>query len=194
MATGVLMKTQARRTDVMTQPSALTEEANIEGELDRLTYSAYLLTLDPGLALSVVLTALDWSWEKPISNSDLQRRTVELSLRQLQHPSAVDGDSEGPSYEAVLYDDSGGANSKRFSSSQEEIGSNPIVSLDAGSRIAFVLHHVLGYDIEESAVLADLDEKGFRAQLRSAYVQLASCQLWRLDAPPSEVLGQSALV
>jgi hypothetical protein len=178
----------------MTQQSARIQEANIEAELDRLTYSAYLLTLDRSLALSVVLTALDWSLEKPIANSALQRRTVELSLRQLQHQFGVDGDSECPLYGAVLYDDSGVANSKRFSSSEEEIIGNPILSLDAGSRIAFVLHHVLGYDIEESAFLADIDEKGFRGQLRSAYVQLASCQLWRFDAHPNEVLGQSALV
>jgi hypothetical protein len=141
-----------------------------------------------------VLTALDWSLEKSISNSDLQRRTVELSLRQLQHQPGVDGDSECPTYEAVLYDDSGVANSTRFSASEEDISSNPILSLDAGSRIAFVLHHVLGYDIEESALLADLDEKGFRAQLRSAYVQLASCPLRRFDAHANEVLAQSALV
>jgi len=172
----------------MTQPSARTQEANIDAELDRLTYSAYLLTLDRGLALSVVLSALDWSLEKPIANSALQRRTVELSLLQLQHQSGVDGDREWPSYGAVLYDDSGVANSERFSAS-EEISGNPILSLDAGSRIAFVLHHVLGYDIEESAFLADIDEKGFRAQLRSAYVQLASCQLWRFDAHPNEIPG-----
>jgi len=178
----------------MAQQLARTEEANIPAELDRLTYSAYLLTLDPGLALSAVLTALDWSLEKPIANSDLQRRTVELSLRQLQGQSGVDSDSGCPTYEAVLYDDSGGTNSKRFSYSEDGISSNPILSLDAGSRIAFVLHHVLGYDIEESALLADLDEKGFRAQLRSAYVQLASCQLWRFDSHPNEVVGRSALV
>jgi hypothetical protein len=178
----------------MTQQSARTEETSIEAELDHLTYSTYLLTLNWGLALSVVLTALDWSLEKPVANSDLQRRTVELSLRQLQHQSGVDGDSECPSCEAVLYDDSGVADSKRFGSSEEDISSNQILSLDAGSRIAFVLHHVLGYDIEESALLADLDEKGFRAQLRRAYVQLASCQLWRFDAHPNEVIGQSALV
>jgi hypothetical protein len=194
MATRVLMKTQARRANAMTQQSARTEKTSIEAELDRLTYSTYLLTLNRGLALSVVLTALDWSLEKPIANSDLQRRTVELSLRQLRHQSGVDSDSECPSCEAVLYDDSGVANSKGFSSSEQDISSNPILSLDAGSRIAFVLHHVLGYDIEESALLADLDEKGFRAQLRSAYVQLASCQLWRFDAHPNEVLAQSALV
>ncbi len=178
----------------MTQQSARTEEANIDAELDRIIYSVYLLTLDPGLALSVVLAALDCSLERPISNSDLQRRTVELSLCRLQHQSCVDGDGECPPYEAVLYDDSGVPNSKRFRSPEEEISSNPILSLDAGSRTAFVLHHVLGYDIKESAWLADLDEKGFRAQLRSAYVQLASCQLGRLDANPNEVLGQSALV
>ena len=178
----------------MTQQSARTEKTSIEAELDRLTYSTYLLTLNRGLALSVVLTALDWSLEKPIANSDLQRRTVELSLRQLQHQSGVDSDSECPSCEAMLDDDSGVANSQGFSSSEQDISSNPILSLDAGSRIAFVLHHVLGYDIEQSAMLADLDEKGFRAQLRSAYVQLASCQLWRFDAHANEVLAQSALV
>jgi hypothetical protein len=178
----------------MPQQSVCTEKTGIEAELDRLTYSTYLLTLDRGLALSVVLTALDWSFEKPIANSDLQRRTVKLSLRQLQHQSGVDDNSECPSREAVLYDDSGVANSKRFSSSEEDTSSNPILSLEAGSRIAFVLHHVLGYDIEESALLADLDEKGFRAQLRSAYVQLASRRLWRFDAHPDEVLGQSASV
>src|ERR1700723_1366387 len=145
MATRVLMKTHARRTSVMTQ-SARTEQTGIEAELDRLTYSAYLLTLNRGLALSVVLTALDWSLEKPIANSDLQRRTVELSLRQLQPQSGGDGDRDCPSCEAVLYDDSGVGNSKRFSSSEEDIRSNPILSLDAASRIAFVLHHVLGYD------------------------------------------------
>src|ERR1700722_1973976 len=177
----------------MTQQLTRTKETNIEAEVDRLTHSAYLLTLDPGLALSVVLTALDWSLEKSISNSDLQRRTVELSLRQLQHQSGEDGDSECPTYEAVLYDDSRVANSKRFRSSEEDISSDPILSLDAGSRIAFVLHHVLGYNIEESALLADLDEKGFRAQLRRAYVQLASCQLWRCDAHPDEGLERSAL-
>jgi hypothetical protein len=177
----------------MPQQSVRTEKTGIEAELDRLTYSTYLLTLDRGLALSVVLTALDWFLEKPIANSDLQRRTVKLSLRQLQHQSGVDDNSERPSREAVLYDDSGAANSKRFSSSEEDTSSNPILSLEAGSRIAFVLHHVLGYDIEESALLADLDEKGFRAQLRSAYVQLASRRLWRFDAHPDEVLGQSAL-
>jgi hypothetical protein len=194
MATRVLMKSQARRTSTVSQPSARTEKTGMEAELDRLTYSTYLLTLDRSLALSVVLTALDWSLEKPIAKADLQRRTVELSLRQLQHQSGMDGDSECPSRETVLYDDSGVPNSKRFSSPEEDSSSNPILSLDAGSRIAFVLHHVLGYDIEESALLADLDEKGFRAQLRSAYVQLASCQLWGGDAHPNEVLGQSALV
>lgn len=39
----------------MTQQSARTEEANIDAELDRIIYSVYLLTLDPGLALSVAL-------------------------------------------------------------------------------------------------------------------------------------------
>jgi hypothetical protein len=56
MATCVLNEgTALRRTGAMTQQSARTEEANIDAELDRIIYSVYLLTLDPGLALSVAL-------------------------------------------------------------------------------------------------------------------------------------------
>ena len=36
-----------------------------------------------------------------------------------------------------------------------KMGSNPIVSLDANSQIAFVLHHVLGYKLEEAALLLE---------------------------------------
>jgi hypothetical protein len=178
----------------VTQQSACIEETRIEAELDRLTYLAYLLTLDPAQALSVVLTALDWYLEKPIQNSDLQRRTVELLLRHLQNQAAMDAENECPPYDAVLHDDSQKVNSKQFSFSEDDMGNKPIVALDSGSRIAFVLHHVLGYTIEESALLADMDVKGFRAQLRSAYVQLVSGQLGRCDGHLNEVLAQSALV
>jgi hypothetical protein len=34
-------------------------DTNLQTELDRLTYSAYLLTLDPGKALSAVERAID---------------------------------------------------------------------------------------------------------------------------------------
>ena len=35
---------------------------SLDVELDQLTYSAYLLTLDPDLALSVVMAAIDGQW------------------------------------------------------------------------------------------------------------------------------------
>lgn len=51
---------------------------------------------------------------------------------------------------------------------------NPILSLDSSSRIAFLLHHLLGYKIEDAAFLMELSEQEFRACLRDAYLQLAS--------------------
>lgn len=54
----------------------------------------------------------------------------------------------------------------------DEDMNNPILSLDSGSRIAFLLHHLLGYRIEEAASLAEVSEEEFRANLRSAYLQL----------------------
>jgi hypothetical protein len=70
-------------TPQLSQPA----DKNIDAELDRLTYSAYLLTLDPGLALSVVMAALDDSVGKPDAN--LLRRTVELSLQQLRRVKPI---------------------------------------------------------------------------------------------------------
>ena len=52
---------------------------NLQAELDRLTCSAYLLTLDPAMAWSVVMAALDWSSEEVAADYDLLRRSVELS-------------------------------------------------------------------------------------------------------------------
>ena len=72
---------------------------------------------------------------------------------------------------------------------QEGSSGNPILSLDSSPRIAFVLHHLLGYKIEDAALLVEISEQEFRAQLRDAYVQLAvSCQFG--DAI---VLGEPAL-
>jgi DNA-directed RNA polymerase specialized sigma24 family protein len=58
----------------------------------------------------------------------------------------------------------------------EDTNSDPILSLASGSRTAFLLHHVLGYEIEDAALLLEMTEMEFRAHLRSAYLQLASAQ------------------
>jgi hypothetical protein len=177
----------------MIQQSVLDSQTRIQVELDRLTYSSYLLTLDPAKALSAVSAAIDGSLEKLTPHSDLQRRTVELSLHQLQRESGIAWDREGLPCDLVLNTDLGLACSKGFTSFEEDMNGNPILSLDSGSRVAFVLHHVLGYNIEESALLAEMEEKGFRMQLRSAYVELASHKL-RYDAHFTDVSGQCALV
>lgn len=53
---------------------------------------------------------------------------------------------------------------------------NPILSLDSSSRTAFLLHHVLGYKIEDAALLLEISDTEFCARLRSAYLQLFSCE------------------
>src|SRR5437016_9965953 len=49
--------------------------------------------------------------------------------------------------------------------------------LDSAPRIAFVLHHLLGFKIRDAAAKVRLTEKQYRAQLRRAYLQLASFRL-----------------
>jgi DNA-directed RNA polymerase specialized sigma24 family protein len=93
----------------------------------------------------------------------------------------------------VLHADSGLAGAKRVTSLEEEMRGNPIFSLSSGSRVAFVLHHVLGYSLEQSALLVEMNDKTFRAQLRSAYVEMTSDQL-RHGSYLANIFVQSAMV
>ena len=161
----------------MMRESVHAAQPSIEAELEELAYSAYLLTLDPALALSVVMTALDGSLENLSADFNLERKIVNMSLRQLQRKSGMACDNECSFDDAILYANSGVADPRRFPSLEEGVSTNPILSLDSGPRVAFVLHHVLGYNTGESALLMGTDEKGFRTQLRGAYVQLAFGQL-----------------
>jgi DNA-directed RNA polymerase specialized sigma24 family protein len=158
----------------MTPQLSQSAEKNIDAELDRLTYSAYLLTLDPGLALSVVMAALDDSLGEPDAN--LLGRTVELSLQQLRREANSGRDRECSAAEVVLYVHQI-PSSSHILRMNEDAGSNLILSLNSGSRIAFVLHHILGYTIKEAAVMAHITEKECRAHLRNAYLQLTSSKL-----------------
>jgi hypothetical protein len=166
-------------------------DKNLQAELDRLTYSAYLLTLDPGVAFSVVMSAIDGSIEHPTADPDLFERTVELSLQQLRSESSARWDGESSAFDAALYGQSTTTNSPAFQS-LNDLSGNPILLLDSTSRVAFVLHHVLGYTIHQSAVKAQVSEKQYRKELRKAYLQLASCQLDRESLSSHEV-GESAL-
>ena len=150
-------------------------EKNIDAELDRLTYSAYLLTLDPGLALSVVMAALDDSLGQPDAN--LLGRTVELSLQQLRREANSGCDRVCSAAEVVLYADYQIPSSSHILRMNEDAGSNLILSLNSGARIAFVLDHILGYTIKEAAVMSHITAKECRAHLRNAYLQLASSKL-----------------
>jgi hypothetical protein len=157
-------------------PQTSQTETNLQAELDRLTCSAYLLTLDPGKAFSAVERAIDGSLEETTVHSDLLERTVELALEDVLCESRTSWDGESSAYDVVLYGHSQAINSKAFQSLQDLNGS-PILLLDATSRIAFVLHHLLGYKIGDAAAKARLTEKQYRAQLRRAYLQLASFRL-----------------
>ena len=165
---------------------------SIDVELDQLTYSAYLLTLDPDLALSVVMAAIDASMEDVASHRDLLQRTIEISLTQLRLDTSAISDRESIPLEALLYHDSSVAGSKRALSLKALTNGNPILLLDSYARIAFVLHHVLGYSINEVEAMAQITEKEFHTQLRKAYLQLASLQLGPC-AIAGNMLGQVAL-
>ena len=154
----------------MTPLNVQSGDTAVDSELEHLTYSAYLLTLDPALALSVVMTALDRSLADISAEPDLETLTVELSLKHLNCSTC--GDHESSGYEAELYRDP-----RLLSAWSKDVSSNPIVLLNDGERVAFVLHHILGYEIKESGGLAGMSEHEFRAQLRRAYVQLASTEL-----------------
>src|SRR5580698_7355563 len=90
------------RYKAMTPQIRQTADKHIESELDRLTYSAYLLTLDPGVAVSVVMTAIRGSLEEITSAPDLLERTVELALEQLDRESRMEGDGESSAFDAAL--------------------------------------------------------------------------------------------
>jgi len=165
-------------------------DTNLQAELDRLTYFAYLLTLDPGKAFSAVERAIDGSLQETTVHSDLLARTVELALEEALSESRTSWDGESSAFDVVLYGHSQAINSKTFQSLQDLSGS-PILLLDSTSRIAFVLHHLLGYKIGDAAAKARLTEKQYRAQLRRAYVQLASFRL-QDGTPASHGVEQSA--
>lgn len=165
---------------------------SMDGELDQLTFSAYLLTLDPDLAFSVVMAAIDASMEDLASRRDLLQRTIEISLAQLRLDASATSDRESFPLEAFLYHDSSFAGSKRALSLKALTNGNPILLLDSDARIAFVLHHVLGYSIPEAAVMVQIREKEYLTQLRKAYLQLASLQLGAY-AIAGNIHGQVAL-
>ena len=163
----------------------------IDAELDQLTHSAYLLTLDPDLALSIVMAAIDMSKEDLASRHDLLRRTIDISLTQLRLEAYTASDRKSLAIEALLYSDSSFAMSKWALALKEQMNGNPILLLDSGERVAFVLHHVLGYSVNGAAAMVQISEKEYQAQLRKAYLQLAVLQL-RAEAIAGNVLGQIA--
>ena len=150
---------------------------SIDSELDQLTYSAYLLTLDPDLAFSAVMAAIDTSMEDLSSRGDLLRRTIEISLAQLRLDTSAALDRESFRLEALLYSDSSLSTSKRVLCLRELADGNPILRLESGARIAFVLNHVLGYSIKAAAAIAQISEKEYHTLLRKAYLQLASVRV-----------------
>jgi hypothetical protein len=142
------------------------------------------------MAVSVVMRAIDGSIEHPTADPDLFERTVELSLRQLPSESTARWDGESSAFDVVLYGQSRAAKFPAFQS-LNDVSGNPILLLDSASRVAFFLHHVLGYTIHQAAVKAQVSEKEYRKELRKAYLPLASCQLDH-ESPSSHEVGESA--
>ena len=100
-------------------------------------------------------------------------------IKPLRHEPIGDVDRESFAFEVIVYADYKASDSSSLLSFKDNAGMNPILALDVGSRIAFVLHHVLGYPVNEAAALAHIKQKEFRSHLRYAYVQLTSVQLGR---------------
>lgn len=175
----------------MTPQDSQVADKDIQSELNRLTHSAYLLTLDPGVAVSVVMTAIDGSLEEGNFGPDLLERIVRIALEQLCPESSAGWDGESSAFDAVLYGYSAAVNSPALQSLKDLFG-NPILLLDSTSRIAFVLHHVLGYKLTEAAAMAQMDEAEYRAQLRKAYLRLAAFRFEEEDIAAS-VLEEAAV-
>jgi DNA integrity scanning protein DisA with diadenylate cyclase activity len=167
-----------------------TADQSFQAELERLAYSAYLLTVDPGVAFSVVMTAIDGSIEESIRDPGLLERTIDLSLQQLRRESSVGWDGESSVLDTGLYGHSAAVDSPVFQS-LKDLSNSPILLLDSSSRIAFVLHHVLGYKISEAAAKTQVSEKQYRARLRQAYVQLATFRLGHKDTQIREVIASA---
>lgn len=87
----------------MTPQMSQTPENNLQDELDWLTYSAYLLTLDPGKAFSPVIRAIDGSLEETTFESGLLERTVELALEDVLGESGTSWNREASAYDVALY-------------------------------------------------------------------------------------------
>jgi hypothetical protein len=149
----------SQEVSTMTPQLIQPENNSIDIELDQLTYSAYLLTLDPDLALSVVIAAVDASMKDLASRGDLLRRTIEMSLAQLRLDASATSDRESLAVEALLYSNSSFATSKLALSLKEQTNGNPILLLDSGARIAFVLTQVLGYSTTGAAAMVQISEK-----------------------------------
>jgi hypothetical protein len=66
----------------MTSQTSQTD-TNLQTELDRLTYSAYLLTLDPGKAFSAVERVASNSWSD-IAPGNVVNRLVSLVVESLE--------------------------------------------------------------------------------------------------------------
>lgn len=79
---------------------------NIDVELDRLAYYAYLLTLDPDLALSVVTAAIDTSMTHLASRHDLLQLAITISLAQFRLEPSAASDRESPAVAGLLFSDS----------------------------------------------------------------------------------------
>ena len=159
----------------MTPQMIQAADKHIQSELDRLTYSVYLLTLDPEVAVSVVMTAIDRTLEEISFGPDLLERTVQLALKQVGRHSRTEWDGESSAFDAAIYGHSAAINLPTFQS-LKDLSGNPILLLDSTSRIAFVLHYVLGYKLRKGAAMAQMDEREYRAELRKAYLRLAAFQ------------------
>ena len=78
----------------MTPQISQTPKNNLQAEIDWLTHSAYLLTLDLGKAFSAVERAINRSPAETTVQSDLLERTVEAALEGVLCEAGTSWDGE----------------------------------------------------------------------------------------------------
>ena len=149
-----------------------------EDQLLELAYAAYLITFDPVMSVAAVMHAVGESAVEMagmcsgLKHSRLQRETIKASISYVRGQiRRFPADPEPTSRESEWPRDRPGLSASRRRSG--DFSGELMGIVDVGPRIAFVLHHVLGYSIGDSSLLLDIGMPDVQAWLKSAYVQLA---------------------
>lgn len=159
-------------------------EADVKAEGDCLLETAQLLTGALDAAVAVVAEAISWALEHLLEaqpseyRSRLRRQVIKTAISFVRRRDA--GEVPSPAHHAAQLSLAAWVKSANCAfgpnSSIEATDSahDLLQNLSYLPRIAFVLRHMLGYSIPESALLLGVDVPTFAASLRGAYLELGA--------------------